>query len=138
MSQFPFSRDELYRVMQFFVDETEAAEVVDSLFQNTGAVQETAGHAQAGNSSVPLDPGDEVRERGPLRFESVSGITFTEDTLILLSMLSSDTEAKVDKYRHRHNPSRLTAEEERRWRERREELEGLPEVRGWRAKFRTN
>ena len=137
MPESPFSRDELYKVMQFFVDEKEAAEAVASLSQSAAELRQLSGIApkQSARASDPTETAENAGPGRPLRFEAVSGISFTEDTLILLSLLSMETAEKVDAYRLAHRMPGHSAEEERRWQERRRELEGLPEIREWRAKF---
>jgi hypothetical protein len=61
---------------------------------------------------------------------AVGGITYTDDTLVLLSLLSAETNEKVEKYRKRWPRS---AEEETKWRARRAELSAIEEVKKWLA-----
>lgn len=137
MREHPFTRDELYKVTQFFVGEKEAALAVDSLFESMTPPGEPSGKVQKppGNHPKLPDSPDEATRGRPTSFESVGGITFTDDTLILLSLLSSETEKKVDTYRQTRHKGGVTSEEEVKWQKRRSEVERLPEVRRWRAKF---
>lgn len=137
MAESPFSRDELYKVMLFFVDEKQAAEAVDSEIETPRLPRERGGNEREPPANAENIP--EMTDRGAVprrvRFESVRGVTYTEDTLILLSLLSSETERKVNAYRHASDRGGVTEEEERRWQDRRRVLESLPAVRKWHAKF---
>jgi hypothetical protein len=64
----------------------------------------------------------------------VSGITFTGDTLILLSFLSPETNAKVRDYRAYSSASSSPgADDDAAWIARSNELRNTPEVKKWLA-----
>jgi hypothetical protein len=95
----PFSEDELYRAFRFRHGEGEARAM--------------AREAISGEEPSPIAlPADAY---------AIVGVEFAEETLIVLSLLSPETEAKVEEYRRRGSRS-ISGEEQLRWQRRREEL----------------
>jgi hypothetical protein len=119
-----FTRDELFKVTRFFLSDDKAREMVEALFAEHGTPSRQS-DGRSGSLQQPLPSG--MRE---LTVGAVGGITYTDDTLVLLSLLSAETNEKVEKYRKRWPRS---AEEETKWRARRAELSAIEEVKKWLA-----
>jgi hypothetical protein len=119
-----FTRDELFKVTRFFLSDDKAREMVEALLAAHGAPERQSERSN-GNPQQPVPFG--MRE---VTVGAVGGITYTDDTLVLLSLLSAETNEKVEKHRKR---SPRSSEEEARWQERRAEISAIEEVRKWLA-----
>lgn len=101
----PFTYDELYQASKLVMSDSEAARFAAELAP--GASVETLG---------------EARSSGALSFRTVGHSDLLEDTLVLLSLLSAETQRKVERYRLQLYSGRIPSEEDARWRERVEQL----------------
>ena len=95
----PFSEDELYRAFRFHHGDAEARTMA----------------REASSSEAPLPIAL------PANAHAIVGVEFAEETLIVLSLLSPETEARVEEYRRRGGRS-ISGEDQLRWQRRREEL----------------
>jgi hypothetical protein len=123
-----FTRDELLRATTFMVGADEARRIVD-LFLGPGSTPPPASQQRSRSDSFPErnDPRDK-------EFRFVGGISYTDDTLILLSLLSPETESKVEKYRARlRTVGSISPEAEAAWQARRAGLSADEQVKKWLA-----
>ena len=107
---YEFTASEIFEALRQVMPETEARRIADSV---TEPVDMEAIVAQPPNN--PNGPG--------LPYWPIPTVNFTSDTLILLSLLSAETAAKVDRYRARlRNAEAIPPHEEEAWQRRRQEL----------------
>lgn len=104
----PFSEDELYRVFRLVVD------------------SETNARAMAQNALAPPPPRDLLPPPGQpthgLQFVTIPHVSLTEDTLVLLSLLSEELRVRVERYRNEQRGRSPTPREQQEWEARRAEL----------------
>jgi len=118
----PFTFDEIHRVTLLFVADPQATLVAWSLFEAEVPTEE----APSVIEKVPPAPDDTSR---PLRHSGMRGVSFTPDTLALLSLLSDETNQKVERYLQTSFPMNATQRAE--WEARREELRNADVVKQW-------
>jgi hypothetical protein len=120
----PFTFDEIHKVTLLFVADPQATLVAKSLFEEevpsaTDEVPSAAGKVQAA-------PDDTSRA---LRHSGMRGVSLTPDTLALLSLLSDETNRKVERYLQTSFP--MNAAQRAEWEARREELRNADVVKQW-------
>lgn len=100
----PFSEEELYQALRLILPETEARAAAAPL------------PAPTAEHFAELQPGEHI----------VRGINFTDDTLILLSLVSEELRVRVERYRaRRRGAAPLDADDERAWQARCNEISKL-------------
>jgi hypothetical protein len=110
----PFTFSELFGVYRLLFSEAEAHEMASASIE---------GETESG--------GSQARESGRVNDVSLAyiprqSVTLTTDTLLLLSLVSDELEAKVQAYRSRMRGGRAeTSEESAMWNERRQILKRL-------------
>ena len=110
----PFGEDELYRAFRLVAPEEDAR-----------AMAKDALAADVSPFTVP--PAAQPRaDSAGLAFTPIPRVSLTEDTLILLSLLSDDLRERVDRYRaERRGGAVPGGEEQRAWEARRAQLAPL-------------
>jgi hypothetical protein len=113
----PFTFDKIHKVTRLFVAEPQATLVARSLFAEE--IPPASGELERpSKDSSPSLPHSDMR-----------GVTFTPDMLALLSLLSEETNQKVERYFKSSFP--MNATERAEWVLRREELLNVDEVKSW-------
>jgi hypothetical protein len=120
----PFTFDEIHKVTLLFVAEPQATLVARSLFE--AEVPSATEEAPSVIEKVQPAPDDTSR---PLRHSGMRGVSFTPDTLALLSLLSDETNRKVERYLQTSFP--MNAAQRAEWEARREELRNEEVVKEW-------
>lgn len=105
MQRSPFTSDELLKAYRLLLPEAEAR--------------------QLALASESHDETPAPTRYGALRFQPIPNSQLSDDTLVLLSLLSEATASKVRTYRTRLWGGSIPPDEETRWRKRVEELREL-------------
>jgi hypothetical protein len=129
----PFTEEELYQLSRLFGSDADARAEARELMVPLGDTEDVK-PIRKRSAPAPASPEMERLEREGwtrVEFKSVPSLQFTEDTLILLSLLSEELRDKVERYRRsRRGISGFLPEEVERWEKRRAELkEALDECR---------
>jgi hypothetical protein len=115
----PFSFEEIHKVILLFAQDPQAAQFARSLFAELAPVRET-------ESRPPSDASD------LLAYSGIRGTNFSGDILPLLSLLSVETNQKVEEFMKSAAFGPPMNETERaQWIARREELRNTDEVKKW-------
>ena len=113
----PFTFDEIHKVTLLFVADPQATLVAKSLFEE-----------EVPSAAERVQPAPDDTSR-PLRHSGMRGVSFTPDTLALLSLLSDETNRKVERYLQTSFP--MNAAQRAEWEARREELRNEDVVKEW-------
>jgi hypothetical protein len=105
-----FTSAEIFNALRLVMPEVEARRLADSVSKPID------------EESIPSQPLQ--NQAGPgLPYRSIPTVSFSTDTLILLSVVSADTAAKVDRYRAQlRDAGAIGPREEEAWQRRRAEL----------------
>ena len=107
MIEHPCTPDDLFEVMRLILPDAEARAVAYRAF-------------------LPIGPDGNVAPPGTPSI--VEGIVYTEDTLILLSLLSTESNARVERYVTQTRGRPRDAAEQEQWDRRRAELKAWREA----------
>ena len=114
----PFTFDEIHKVTLLFVPEPQATVLARSLFDEASSPTNESRTAAA----------DSLQ---PLIHSGMQGVTFTPDMLALLSLLSDETNRKVESYLQSTFGRPMTVKDRADWAARRDELRNAVEVKKW-------